>query len=136
MLDSLQAILAIVLIDLALSGDNALVIGMAARRLPTKQRTRAIVAGGALAVGLRVVGTALVTLLLLIPYLQLAGGVILVGIAYRLVRKDAAEHAGREATTMREAITTIVVADAAVSLDHWLGVGSGSDCNPAPLVIR
>ncbi|OLC53693.1 MAG: hypothetical protein AUH85_13705 [Chloroflexi bacterium 13_1_40CM_4_68_4] len=135
MLDSLQAILAIVLIDLALSGDNALVIGMAARRLPTKQRTRAIVAGGALAVGLRVVGTALVTLLLLIPYLQLAGGIILVVIAYRLVRKDAAQHAVREATTMREAITTIVVADAAMSLENVLGVGAAAHGDLALLIF-
>ena len=69
-----SAIVAIVLIDLALSGDNALLIGMAARRLPAVQRRRAIVLGGALAVILRFVAAAIVTFLLAIPYLQLAGG--------------------------------------------------------------
>ena len=134
MLDSLQAIVAIVLIDLALSGDNALVIGMAARGLPAQQRTRAIVAGGALAVGLRVIGTALVTLLLLIPYLPLAGGIVLVLIAYRLVGKDASRHEVREATTMRDAITTIVIADAAMSLENVLGVGAAAHSD-LPLLI-
>ena len=83
-----SAIVAIVLIDLALSGDNALLIGMAARRLPDAQRRRAIVLGGALAVILRIGAAAIVTFLLAIPYLQLAGGVVLAVIAYRLVRPN------------------------------------------------
>ena len=126
MLDAFGAILAIVLIDLTLSGDNALVIGMAARRLPREQRRTAIVLGGALAVGLRVLGTALVTLLLLVPYLQLIGGAILVVIAYRLVSKSGPEHEIREASTMREAVATIVLADAAMSLENVLGVGAAA----------
>ena len=126
MIDALRAIFAIVLIDLALSGDNALVIGMAARGLPAERRRTAIVVGGVLAVGLRVVGTAVVTLLLLIPYLQLAGGVLLVVIAYRLVSKESDGHAVRAATSMREAIATIVAADAAMSLENVLGVGAAA----------
>src|ERR671936_289434 len=122
--ETLQAVLAIVLIDLALSGDNAVVIGMAARRLPHAQRRRAIVIGGTLAVLLRIVGTALVTLLLAVPYLQLAGGVILVVIAYRLVSKSEDARDVRAGGTMREAIATIVVADAAMSLENVLGVGA------------
>ncbi|HEY8830859.1 MAG TPA: TerC family protein, partial [Candidatus Limnocylindria bacterium] len=82
----LSAVIAIVLIDLALSGDNALLIGMAARRLPDAQRRRAIVLGGGLAVVLRIAAAAVVTFLLAIPYLQLAGGIVLAVIAYRLVR--------------------------------------------------
>jgi YjbE family integral membrane protein len=126
MLEALQAIFAIVLIDLALSGDNALVIGMAARGLPPDQRRTAIVLGGVLAVALRVAGTALVTLLLLIPYLQLAGGLLLVVIAYRLVTKESGPHEVRQATSMREAIATIVAADAAMSLENVLGVGAAA----------
>src|SRR5436190_21535535 len=100
----LSALLAIVLIDLALSGDNALLIGMAARRLPSAQRRRAIVLGGGLAVILRIVAAAIVSFLLAIPYLQLAGGVVLAVIAYRLVRPGMAdEHAHvRPAGSLRE----------------------------------
>ena len=133
-IESLQAVIAIVLIDLALSGDNALVIGMAARRLPRQQRRNAIIIGGALAVGLRIVGTAIVTLLLRIPYLQLAGGVVLVIIAYRLVSRDQRGGDVRAAGTMREAIATIVVADAAMSLENVLGVGAAAH-GDLPLLV-
>ncbi|TMG48039.1 MAG: TerC family protein, partial [Chloroflexi bacterium] len=78
----LQAILAITLIDLAMSGDNALVIGIVARGLPRSQRRRAIVFGAGAAVVLRVMAAAAVTLLLTIQYLQLVGGLALVVIAY------------------------------------------------------
>ena len=124
----ISAILAIVLIDLALSGDNALLIGMAARRLPDAQRRRAIVFGGLLAVVLRIVAAAIVTLLLAVPYLQLAGGIVLAVIAYRLVRPGAADaHTGvQPAGTLREAIVTIVVADAAMSIENVLGVGGAA----------
>jgi len=124
-----SAIVAIVLIDLALSGDNALLIGMAARRLPDAQRRRAIVLGGALAVILRIGAAAIVTFLLAIPYLQLAGGVVLAVIAYRLVRPNApqgGEAAIQPAGTLREAIATILVADAAMSVENVLGVGGAA----------
>ena len=123
-----SAIVAIVLIDLALSGDNALLIGMAARRLPPAQRRRAIVLGGALAVVLRIVAAAIVTFLLAIPYLQLAGGIVLAVIAYRLVRPGVAdEHANvQPAGSLREAVTTILIADAAMSVENVLGVGGAA----------
>ena len=123
-----SAIIAIVLIDLALSGDNALLIGMAARRLPDAQRRRAIILGGALAVVLRIVAAAIVTFLLAIPYLQLAGGIVLAVIAYRLVRPGIAdEHANvQPAGSLREAVTTILIADAAMSVENVLGVGGAA----------
>jgi YjbE family integral membrane protein len=122
------AIVSIVLIDLALSGDNALLIGMAARRLPDRQRRLAIVLGGSLAVVLRIVAAAAVTLLLAIPYLQLAGGLVLAVIAYRLVRPGhGGAHDGvRPAGSLREAVTTILVADAAMSVENVLGVGGAA----------
>ena len=132
--EQLSAIIAIVLIDLALSGDNALVIGMAARELPREQRRNAIVLGGALAVALRVVGTTIVTLLLRIPFLQLGAGVVLVVIAYRLVRKGSSVHEVRAAGSLREAIATIVVADAAMSLENVLGVGAAAH-GDVPLLV-
>ena len=124
----LSALLAIVLIDLALSGDNALLIGMAARRLPDAQRRRAIVLGGLLAVVLRIVAAAIVSVLLAVPYLQLAGGVVLAVIAYRLVRPGAADaHAAvQPAGTLREAVVTILIADAAMSVENVLGVGGAA----------
>jgi YjbE family integral membrane protein len=123
----LSAIIAIVLIDLALSGDNALLIGMAARRLPDAQRRRAIVLGGGLAVVLRIAAAAVVTFLLAIPYLQLAGGIVLAIIAYRLVRPGAPDaHPVRPASSLREAVLTILVADAAMSVENVLGVGGAA----------
>ncbi len=124
----LSAVIAIVFIDLALSGDNALLIGMAARRLPDAQRRRAILLGGLLAVVLRIVAAAIVSVLLAVPYLQLAGGVVLAVIAYRLVRPGAIDaHATvRPAGTLREAIVTIIVADAAMSIENVLGVGGAA----------
>src|SRR5258705_9032311 len=108
MIETLQAILAIVLIDLALSGDNALVIGMAARGLPLRQRRRAIIFGGLGAVVLRIAAASVVTLLLAIPYLQLIASVALLVIAYRLVRPPPAppRPPGLRAATPRPAPTT------------------------------
>lgn len=127
MLEALPAIVAIVLIDLALSGDNALVIGMAARGLPKHQRRRAIVFGGLAAVALRVVAASVVTLLLQIPYLQLVASIALLLIAYRLVRPASAHgRTVREATTLPEAVMTILIADAAMSLENILGVGAAA----------
>ncbi len=135
-MDQLQAVLAIVLIDLALSGDNALLIGMAARSLPRGQRLTAIALGGALAVALRVVFTVIATLLLAIPYLQLVAGAALVVIAYRLVRpqEDARGQAAGPAATLRGAIATIVVADAAMSLENVIGV-AGAAHGDLPLLV-
>ena len=134
---TLQAILAIVLIDLALSGDNALVIGMAARGLPARQRRRAIVLGGAGAVVLRVGAAAVVTLLLAIPFLQLAAALVLLVIAYRLVhpREPHGTRTVRAAAGLREAIVTILAADAAMSLENILGVGSAAHGNVWLLVF-
>jgi YjbE family integral membrane protein len=134
MLDTLQAVLAIVLIDLALSGDNALVIGMAARGLPERQRRRAIVIGGLGAVVLRIAAASAVTLLLAIPYLQLGASIALVVIAYRLVRPTSEGRSVRTATTLPEAITTILVADAAMSLENILGVGAAAH-GSIPLLV-
>jgi YjbE family integral membrane protein len=136
MAETLQAILAITLIDLAMSGDNALVIGMVARGLPRSQRRNAIVFGAGAAVALRVVAAAAVTLLLTIQYLQLIGGLALVVIAYRLVRPgDGQGHKVREVTTLRAAVVTILAADFAMSLENILGVGAAAHGNIALLLF-
>src|SRR5438034_6080993 len=136
MLETLQAIVAITLIDLAMSGDNALVIGMVARGLPRSERRRAIVVGAGAAVALRVAAAAAVTLLLTVRYLQLAGGLALVVIAYRLVRPEATQGPRlRPVTTLRAAVLTILAADFAMSLENILGVGAAAHGNIALLLF-
>jgi len=127
-METVQAVLAIVLIDLALSGDNALVIGMAARNLPPRQRRRAIIFGGLGAVVLRIAAAAVVTLLLAIPYLQFGAALVLLLIAYRLVHASESQSSKeiRPAGRLREAILTILAADAAMSLENILGVGAAA----------
>jgi YjbE family integral membrane protein len=135
-MEILQAILAITLIDLAMSGDNALVIGMVARGLPKSQRRKAIFVGAAGAVALRVAAAALVTILLTLPYLQLIGGLALIVIAYRLVRPESGgERTIRPVTTLRAAVVTILAADFAMSLENILGVGAAAHGNIALLLF-
>jgi YjbE family integral membrane protein len=123
----LSAVLSIVVIDLVLSGDNAVVIGMAARQLSPENRRKAIIFGGAGAVGLRILFTAMATVLLGIPGLQAIGGVLLFYIAFKLIRPHNPEaHNVKEAGTLREAIQTIVLADVVMSLDNVLAVGGAA----------
>ncbi len=103
-----------------------MVIGMAARELPLAERRTAIVLGGTLAVVLRIIATAVVSLLLAIPLLQLLGGIVLAFIAYRLVVSDHGPATVAPSTTLRGAILTILVADAAMSLENVLGVGAAA----------
>jgi YjbE family integral membrane protein len=124
---TLSAIFSIIVIDLVLSGDNAVVIGMAARSLSPENRRKAIIFGGAGAIGLRILFTALATVLLGIPGLQAAGGLLLFYIAFKLIRPhDADEHNIQEAGSLGEAIRTIVLADVVMSLDNILAVGGAA----------
>jgi YjbE family integral membrane protein len=132
----ISSLLSIILINLVLSGDNALVIGMAAHRLPSHQRRVAIVAGTTAAVVLRVALTFVAELLLQVPYLEVVGGVLLLWIAFKLLREE--EEAGdhREAPEgMRAAIITIVVADVVMSLDNILGVAGAAHGDAVLLAI-
>lgn len=126
-LDFIAKIASIVLIDLVLSGDNAVVIGMAARSLPPDARKRAIVFGGLGAVALRVTFTILAALLLDIPLLRAVGGVLLIWIAYKLVRPHADAHNVSEAHSLAQAVQTIILADLVMSLDNILAVGGASE---------
>jgi YjbE family integral membrane protein len=126
-MEFLYSTLRIIVIDLILSGDNAVVIGMAAHRLPIKQRKQAILIGGGAAIVLRIMLTAIAALLLKIPGLQLVGGILLIWIAFRLLKEEEASHEGvKAAGSMREAIFTILVADLVMSTDNVLGVAGAS----------
>ena len=126
----LGAVLTIVAIDLVLSGDNAVVIGMAARRLAPDLRRRAIIWGGAGAVVLRIAFTILAALLLHVPLLQAAGGMLLLWIAFKLLRPERAAHeVVEQADSLAAAIRTIIIADAVMSRDNMLAVGGASHGN-------
>jgi YjbE family integral membrane protein len=121
------ALLQIVLFDLLLSGDNAVVIGMASRRLSEKNRRRAIIIGGAGAVGLRIAFTLVATYLLEVPLLQAAGGLMLLWIALKLMRPESHEEHVSEADSLGQAIRTIILADVVMSLDNILAISSAAD---------
>jgi YjbE family integral membrane protein len=122
-----SALLAIVMIDLVLAGDNAIVIALAARNLPPKLKQRAIVWGTVGAIVVRSVMTVGVVWLLQIPGLLLAGGLGLLWIAYKLLADQGAdEEHGPSAATFWGAMKTIIVADALMGVDNVLGVAGAA----------
>jgi YjbE family integral membrane protein len=124
----LYSILRIIIVDLVLSGDNAVVIGMAAHRLPPKQRKQAILIGGGAAIALRILLTSIAALLLTIPGLQFVGGLLLLWIAFKLLKEEEESHEGiRVAAGMRDAVLTILLADLVMSTDNVLAVAGASE---------
>ena len=127
----------IVILDLTLAGDNALVIALAVRKLPAKQQWQGRLWGTVGAVGLRVAFIALISGLLRIPLLQGVGGFVLLWIAVKLLSQEGhpeGEHQVRQGTTLLEAIWIIVVADVVMSLDNVLAI-SGAAHGDMILVI-
>ncbi|MBB6177030.1 YjbE family integral membrane protein [Anoxybacillus tengchongensis] len=124
--EALLALLKIIAIDIILSGDNAIVIAMATRRLPEKQRNRAILFGTAGAVILRVLFAAVIVLLLQIPFVHLAGGLLLLWIAYKVLINEEEEANVQAADRLWKAIWTIIVADAVMSLDNVVAIAGAS----------
>lgn len=122
-----SALFAIILIDIVLAGDNAIVIALAARNLPDHLRKRAVLWGTVGAIAVRAAMTLVVVWLLKIPGLMLVGGLGLVWIAYRLLVPggDTDEH-GPVASTFWGAMKTIVVADALMGVDNVLGVAGAA----------
>lgn len=124
-----SALLAIVLIDLVLAGDNAIVIALAARSLPNHLQRRAILWGTVGAIVVRSVMTLGVVWLLRIPGLMLAGGLGLVWIAYKLLAPpshDEGEAHAPAVSTFWGAMKTIVIADALMGIDNVLGVAGAA----------
>lgn len=127
-LEFLSALLAIIMIDLVLAGDNAIVIAMAARNLPAHLQKRAILWGAVGAICVRSLMTLVVVYLLKIPGLILVGGLLLVWIAYRLLHSGEDEDSEHSAVSMTfwGAMKTIIVADAVMGLDNVLAVAGAA----------
>lgn len=125
----------IIVIDLTLAGDNALVIALAVRNLPPRQQFWGRVWGTLGAVVLRLVFIAITTYLLKIPLLQLVGGLLLLWIAVRLVRPGGSEEHVREGASLWDAMWIIVVADAVMSLDNVLAVAAAAGGHMSLVII-
>jgi YjbE family integral membrane protein len=120
----------VVIIDLTLAGDNALVIAMAVRTLPRRQQRQGILWGALGAVFIRVIITFVAAQILQLPLLQLAGGLLLIWVAFKLLRQDSGgETKVQHATTLLGAIWIIIVADLIMSTDNILAVAGASQGN-------
>ena len=126
MMESIWALVAIVLIDIVLAGDNALVIGMAANRLPDHLKKKAIFWGTFGAVAVRFLSVAALTYLLMIPGLKLIGGLALIYIAWKLAFQNS-DHEIKAKDTFWAAISTIVIADAVMGIDNALGIAAAAN---------
>jgi YjbE family integral membrane protein len=125
-----SALFSIVIIDLILAGDNAVVIAMAVRSLPREQRRKGILLGSAAAVLLRVLATFFVSQMLRLQFIKLVGGALILWIAVKLfVEGSPEEGADKEAANLWQAIRIIVIADITMSLDNMLAVAGASHGN-------
>lgn len=136
-MDYLLILFSIFFVNILLSGDNALVIALASRNLPKRQKKQAILLGSVGAVGLRVVLSFVAVFLLTIPYLQLVGGLLLLWIAAKLISDDPGENDEKiEAkTNLWGAIKTIIVADLIMSLDNVIAIAGVAKGNVLLIVI-
>ena len=144
--EALTALVQVILIDLVLAGDNAIVIGLAAAGLPKEQRNKAILIGVGAATLLRIVFATLTTQLLAIVGLLLAGGILLLWVCWKMWRELRAgheEHAvtsegtgeGAPTKTLAQATWQIVIADVSMSLDNVLAVAGAAREHPMVLVF-
>ena len=125
LVSDLAALLQVVLVDLTLAGDNAIVVGMAVSGLPARQKRRAIVLGLIGATALRIALSAVTLQLLAVVGLVLAGGILLLWVAwkmYRELRRPRARHAVVAAKSLRQAMIQIIIADLSMSFDNVIAV--------------
>ena len=126
----------IIWINIILSGDNAVVIALAARSLPPEQQKKAIFFGSAAAVVLRIILTVVAVKLLALPYLQLIGGLLLLYIGVQLLSEnDEEEGEHKEYGSMAAAVRTILIADLVMSLDNVIAVAAAAKGSTTLLVI-
>jgi YjbE family integral membrane protein len=135
LLDSIILFLEIMLINIVLSGDNAVVIAMASKNLPLDQRRKAVWWGSFGAVGLRLVLTVVAVVLLDVPFIQAAGSLLLLYIAMKLLIDEEGHSDIRQAGTLIKAIYTIVVADFVMSLDNVLAIAAVAKGNYKLIIL-
>ena len=129
-------LLKIVWINIILSGDNAVVIAMAARSLPHRQQRAAVLFGSGAAVVLRIVLTVVAAKLLALPYLQIIGGLLLLWIGTQLLSgEEDGEGEGKEHGSMVAAVRTILLADLVMSLDNVIAVAAAAQGSMVLLVL-
>ncbi len=141
----LQAFVSVIIIDLVMSGDNAIIIGLAAAGLTPRLKRRAIFYGIVGATVLRILFASITYQLLSVIGLLLAGGILLLWVAYKMWREirlgltetpeAAAAEAAMQGKTLRSAITSIVIADVSMSLDNVLAVAGAAHDHPGMLVF-
>jgi YjbE family integral membrane protein len=142
--DFIAALLQVIMIDLVLAGDNAVVIGLAAAGLPKQQRARAILVGIIAATVLRIIFASVAVELLAIVGLLLAGGILLLWVCWKMWRElrngshgegDIAGHVPAKRKTFAQAAWQIVVADISMSLDNVLAVAGAAREHPTALIF-
>jgi YjbE family integral membrane protein len=132
----ISSILMIVGIDIILGGDNAVVIAMASRNLPERQRNLAVVLGTALAIIVRIILTTIVVYLLKIPFLQLVGGMTLLFISLKLlIEKEEDAAVIKPGATLWRAVQTIVTADVAMGLDNVIAIAGAAHGNTSLVIF-
>jgi len=123
-------------LNMLLSGDNAVVIALAVRALPGRQRLLGQLGGTVGAVVLRLAFVGVVSMLLRVPLLRLCGGLLLIWIAFKLLKQEEESAEGiKAAGSLREAVTTIVIADLVMSTDNVLGVAAAAHNDTSLLVF-
>ena len=134
-MEFISALLLIIAIDIVLGGDNALVIAMASRKLPTDQKKKAIFYGTALAILIRIIATVAAAMLLNIKFLFLIGGLILVWISYKLLAEENDSHEIKAGNNLTQAIKTIVLADVMMGLDNVLAIAGAAQGDMLIIII-
>ena len=129
------ALLQIILINIVLSGDNAVVIALACRSLPPQQQKKAILAGSVGAIVLRIILTFFAVYLLSLPYLKLVGAALLLWIGVGLLKGDDDDAELEGHSGLAAAIKTIIIADLVMSLDNVIGVAAAAKGNIVLLVV-
>ncbi|PZE22677.1 TerC family protein [Paenibacillus xerothermodurans] len=135
MLEWLLLFLQIMLINIVLSGDNAVVIALASKNLPLHQRRQAIWWGAFGAIALRLILTVIAVYILTVPYIQAAGSLLLMWIAIKLLTDEEGHSHVKEAATLGKAVWTIIVADFVMSLDNVLAIAAKADNNLTVIIL-
>jgi len=129
------SVMEIIWINVLLSGDNAIVIALACRSLPPRQRLGGMIAGTAVALAMRLAFASIVSTLMLLPYVKIVGGLALLWIAVKLLTPEEADAGAAPADGLWRAVKIIALADIVMSLDNVIAVAAAANGNTALLVF-